>query len=215
MQDRKPEQTPQRFVQKARVYSDVRAVDDGVFAYHSPRQVGLRSKRLLVGKIAPSADSLAEQKAHHGYVEHRQKLHLLQLCNKQSAAQCADYSAVDCQSAVVDVQYLDRVASVIIPLEQAKIQPCPNDTANQPGEYTIEKLVKIHLVTLRASPCIEHGKQKPCHDYKSVPVNLEISELKGDPVYIKFKPQPRKADMKLLHITPLFRCSLQQTACSC
>ncbi len=175
MQDRKSEQTPQRFVQKARMHRDVRAVDDGVFAYHSPRQVGLRSKRLLVGKIAPSADSLTKQKAHHGYVEHRQKLHLLQLCHKQAADQRADYSAVYRQSAVVDVQDLDRVASVIVPFEQAKIKSCADDSANKPGKYAVKKLVKIYLVPLRASPCIEHGKQQSGHYYKSVPIHLKAA----------------------------------------
>ena len=89
-QQDKARKAPQRFIQKcgvhrqAGVYRDAlrgqcglhrRKVSRGVFADHAPGQRGVGAEGLLVYKIAPAADALANQKAHGRQIEHGQNRH--------------------------------------------------------------------------------------------------------------------------------------------
>lgn len=156
MEQYKAEETPERLIEKTRV----NAYHIGTLAYHSPWKICRCTESLLICKVAPSSDSLSEQKAHHCNIKNRKNFHFLNFGNRKTACECADYSAVDCETSVVYVENLNRVPAVVIPLEKAEIQPCTDYAGNYSYEYAIYKLIKIYIESWGTSPRIQYCEQK-------------------------------------------------------
>lgn len=117
------------------------------FAHHTPRQIRRRAVCLLIEEVAPSAYALSDKKTNHRYIKYRHNLHFLQLCNCKTANQCSDYAAVDCKSSVVDVENFNGIFAVIIPLKEAKVKSCADNTRYYADKDTIYKLSGIYIVT--------------------------------------------------------------------
>ena len=156
MEQYKAEETPERLIEKTRV----NAYHIGTLAYHSPRKICRCTESLLICKVAPSSDSLSEQKTHHCNIKNRKNFHFLNFGNRKTACECADYSAVDCETSVVYVENLNRVPTVVIPLEKAEIQPCTDYAGNYSYKYAIYKLIKIYIESWGTSPRIQYCEQK-------------------------------------------------------
>ncbi len=150
MQQYKTEQTPERFVEKARMNANHICA----FADHSPGKICGCTESFLICKIAPSSYSLSEQKTNHCNIKNRKNLHFLNFGNCKTACKRTDYSAVNCETSVIYVENLNRIFAVIIPLEKAEIQPCADYTRNYSYKYAVYKLVKIHIISWTAPPCI-------------------------------------------------------------
>lgn len=116
-------------------------------AHHTPRQIRRCAVCLLIEKVAPSAYALPYKKTNHRYIKYRHNLHFLQLCNCKTANQCSYYAAVDCKSSVIDVENFNGIFAVIIPLKEAKVKSCADNTRNYADEDTIYKLACVNIVT--------------------------------------------------------------------
>lgn len=202
--------TPQRFVKKAGVYSDHTCS----LAHHSPWEIGFCAECLLIHKVAPSSYSLSEQKSNHCDVENRHNLHFLKLSHSQTACKRTYNSSVDCETSVVYVENLNRILTVIIPLEQAIIQSCADNARYNSDQNTIYKPVEINIISRRASPRIGYCKQESAGDYKSVPIYRVRADTEGYRINCKIKSQAGEAYM-IFHTNPPCQPALQQKAYSC
>lgn len=128
--------------------------------HHPPWQISRRTVCLLIHKITPSANALANQKANHSYIKHRHNLHFLSFNNNKSAYQSTYYSAVNCQSSIIDIEDFNRIFTVIFPLKKAKIKSCTYNTCNNAYKNAINKFACVYIVAWCSFKCIAHCKQK-------------------------------------------------------
>ena len=145
MQHRDAQQAPERFVEEAGMHR----FSERALAHHAPRQISRRAVRLLIEEVAPAAESLTDQEADHGDIENGHELHLLDFGDAQSAEQCADDAAVDGESALMNRKNLERMGAVIVPLENAEIQPCADDARDKTDEHAVKQLVAVDVVARR------------------------------------------------------------------
>ena len=129
-------------------------------AHHTPRQIGHRTKGFLIHKVTPATYTLSDKKAYHSYIQNRQKLHFLDFCNCKSTQKGTDYSTVYGKSALIDIENFNRIFAIVIPLKEAEIQPCTDNSRYYTDQNTVNKLILINFIAFCTYPRIQNSKHK-------------------------------------------------------
>ena len=172
---------PERFVQEARVDRQQR-IDAAVgyilghigrcrVAYHSPRLVGIRAEALLIEEVAPASYRLPYEEARCSHIEHRRKAQLFELCDISADKYRSDYSSVDSESAVTEIEELGYRCRVA---ENDIVKPCSDYCAEKSADDCICCSVGVDACFFHSLEAVDKCEHYTQSDKKTVPVDLEI-----------------------------------------
>ena len=208
-QQQKAHQAPKRFVQKRGVHGQVGVYRDalrgqrglhrgkvgrGVFAYHAPGQRGVGAEGLLVDKVAPAANALANQKAHGRQVKHGQHRHLAPFAQKPARYKRRNNGAVNAHAAQADVQHLGK--AFVFKRRCGHIIGAPaNDGAHRGAEDDVHHAVGVNAVASGLPEREQQRQQKPAGNQNAVPVHGHAEQREGHAVQRERKPQAGELHM--------------------
>ena len=97
---------------------------------------------------------------------------------------------------------LERMGAVIVPFENAEIEPCADDARDDAREHAVHQLAAVDVIALRGKMCVNQCENQSRGDYQTVPVHLKRADGKRHTVDGEFPAEIREADVKLVHPTP-------------
>lgn len=162
----------------------------GVIAVHAPGKIRSSAKGLLVDKIPPSADSLANEKSQGGQIQHSWNIQLSDLRHDAPENQRAYNAAVDSQPAGMNIKDFQGILPVFVPRIENHIKQARTDnTANQPHNDGVEKLIEVDIHLFRAARRIDQRQQKTHGNNDAVPLHFKTADRKRRLIDGKRKPQ--------------------------
>ena len=113
---------------------------------HPPRQGGLGTEGLPVHEVAPPADALADEQAHHRKVKHGSQLIALVAADADAHDDHGDDGTVDGKAAVPDGDGLAEAEAAVavfelIQIEQHIVNSCPHNGAGDAPQNTVQQVV--------------------------------------------------------------------------
>jgi hypothetical protein len=143
---------------------------------HTPRQIGITAKRLNVYKVAPSADRLANQKAHHSKVHHGKELYLAPFAHKIANHNRANQAAVNAKAAVPNLIDFIQMVLVVAPFKHHIVDSCAKDTAHKATHDHINKAVGVDAAFSGLFQRIGNGKCNPQRNQDTIPIHVDIAD---------------------------------------
>ena len=137
-------QIPQALIQERGVDLHQLAGDGGQL--HPPGQGGLGTEGLPVHEVAPPADALADEQAHHRKVKHGTQLIAPVTADADAHDDHGDDGAVDGKAAVPDGNGLAEAEAAVavfelIQIEQHIVNSCPHDGAGDTPQNAVQQVV--------------------------------------------------------------------------
>ena len=120
---------------------------------HGQQIVRVAAEGLAVEEISPASDHLARNQSQNTGVCHAQKGLLLYPCIHSQRQNRPDDSAIDGQAAGSQIENLDGVVLVQLPVENHIVQP-RSDNGKNDG---IEGKVQVKVRVLTSAPGVPHG----------------------------------------------------------
>ena len=164
---------------KTEISRMVRDIFGNRVAHHAPVGMSDRTKRFLVGIIAPSSDSLTDQKAHRHHVKKIEEIQLFDFTDDKGRKNSADDAAVNGKSALPDFDDIAGVSTVIIPTESNIKQSRPDDSENRSVKQNIDHFIQIDFPFISHSSAEQNGKKKAESDNSAVPSDLGEAKVKN------------------------------------